>query len=112
MPPTYQPPPAYQPAPYPAAWGPGQSAAVASAGAGGFLSQFGGAAAWSIGCGLVAIIVPLVSTFYFPVRSRRPERLAAIVRGRMLGGLVGSGSNIIAYFMSLAFSACSRAVTE
>jgi hypothetical protein len=103
---SYQPQGGYAPTPYPAAWAPGQSSAVAVGGAGTFLSQFGGAAAWSIGCGLVAIIVPLVSSFYFPVLpiAGALNGWRAIVRGRVIGGLVGIGLNIVAGLLSLIAS--------
>jgi hypothetical protein len=70
------------------------------------LGQFGGAAAWSIGCGLVAIVVPLVSSFYFPILpiAGALNGWRAITRGRMLGGLVGIGLNIIAGILSLIAS--------
>jgi hypothetical protein len=111
-PPSYQPPVSYQapsgyaPAPYPAAWAPGQSSVAAVGGAGAVLSQFGGAAAWSIGCGLVGIIVPLVSSFYFPILpiAGALNGWRAMVRGRVIGGLVGIGLNIVAGLLSLIAS--------
>lgn len=119
MPAGYQPPPSYQqpppgnqpatgyaPTPYPPAWAQAPSAAVAAGGTGALLGQFGGAAAWSIGCGLVAIIVPLVSNFYFPILPivGALNGWRAIVRGRMIGGLVGIGLNIVAGLLSLIAS--------
>jgi hypothetical protein len=102
-PPGYQPAPGYAPTPYPPAWAP---AAVAAGGTGALLSQFGGAAAWSIGCGIVAIVVPLVSTFYFPILPivGLLNGWRAIARGRMIGGLVGIGLNIVAGILSLIAS--------
>jgi hypothetical protein len=103
---AYQPAPAYAPTPYPAAWAPGQSSAVAVGGAGALLSQFGGVAAWSIGIGVVGIVVPLVSNFYFPILpiAGALNGWRAMVRGRVIGGLVGIGLNIVAGLLSLIAS--------
>jgi hypothetical protein len=72
----------------------------------GLLGQFGGAAAWSIGFGVVSIVVPLVSTFYFPVMPIFGiiNGFRAIQRGRMIGGIVGIVLNIVGGLMSLLVS--------
>jgi hypothetical protein len=72
----------------------------------GVLGQFGGAAAWSIGCGLVSIVVPLVSTFYFPLLPiiGIVNGFRAIQRGRMIGGIIGIAINIVGGLVSLLSS--------
>jgi hypothetical protein len=77
---------------------------VAAVGAGGTLmSQFGGAAAWSIGLGVVSIIVPFVSTFYFPIMPiiGALNGVRAIQRGRVVGGIVGLVLNAIGGLVAL-----------
>jgi hypothetical protein len=122
-PPPFQPPPGYAPPPAPFQPPPGYlpPAAdipppgysvqapppympVAAVGAGGALmSQFGGAAAWSIGLGLVSIVVPLVSTFYFPIMPiiGALNGVRAIQRGRVIGGIVGLVLNGIGGIIAL-----------
>jgi hypothetical protein len=80
---------------------------VAAAGASGmFLSQFGGAAAWSIGLGIVSIVVPFASNFYFPIMPiiGALNGIRAIQRGRMIGGIVGLVLNGIGGLISLMAS--------
>jgi hypothetical protein len=77
---------------------------MAAAGAGfGLMSQFSGAAAWSIGLGLVSIVVPLVSTFYFPIMPiiGGLNGVRAIQRGRVIGGIVGLVLNAIGGLIAL-----------
>jgi hypothetical protein len=94
---------------YSSGWTPPQApqpyltAAVAAGGAGALLYQFGGVAAWSIGCGLVAIVIPFVSGFYYPLLPvvGGINAYRAIQRGRLLGGVVGIGVNILGGLVSL-----------
>ena len=122
--PPFQPPPGYAPAPFQPPPGylpppadippPGYSVQVpppympvAAAGAGGALmSQFGGAAAWSIGLGIVSIVVPLVSTIYFPIMPiiGALNGVRAIQRGRVIGGIVGLVLNGIGGIIALIAS--------
>jgi hypothetical protein len=121
-PPVYQPPAGYAPyvplppgypqPPQPAysnGWTPPPASqpyvatAVAAGGAGALIYQFGGVAAWSIGCGLVAIVVPFVSGFYYPLLPvvGGINAFRAIQRGRLIGGIVGIGVNILGGLVSL-----------
>ncbi|MHB8612645.1 MAG: hypothetical protein ACYDAL_09485 [Candidatus Dormibacteraceae bacterium] len=108
-PPANQPPPGYQPPPVaypPGAPGymPPPIAPTAAAGmvGVGLLYQFGGYAAWSIGLGLVAIVVPFVSNYYFPVLPIVGvlNAIRAIQRGRVMGGIVGIGINAVAALLT------------
>lgn len=100
-PPTNIPPPGYAGAPVPPPYMP-----VAAIGAGGLMSQLGGAAAWSIGLGLVSIVVPLVSNFYFPIMPiiGALNGVRAIQRGRLIGGIIGLVLNAIGGIISLLAS--------
>lgn len=103
-PPGYLPPPADIPPPGYSVQAPPPYMPVAVVGAGGALmSQFGGAAAWSIGLGLVSIVVPLVSTFYFPIMPiiGALNGVRAIQRGRVIGGIVGLVLNGIGGIIAL-----------
>src|ERR1700674_2527657 len=86
QPPPMVPPPGYQgqaPPPY---------LPTAAAGAGlGLMSQFSGDALWSIGLGLVSIIVPFVlnRVFFFLPLIGLFYGVRAIRRGRLIGGVVG-----------------------
>ena len=117
-PPPYQGPafaaPSYPPlqphAGYQAPW---QAAAAASAGIGGagtLLYQFGGAAGWSVGLGLVSIASPFVTGFYFPVMPvvGGINAMRAIRRGRVLGGAVGLGLNLLGGLVSILAYASTR----
>lgn len=86
--------------------GPLPPAAVAAGGAGALLYQFGGTAAWSIGLGVVSIVVPFVSTFYFPILpiAGLINAVRAIQRGRVIGGVVGIVVNVIGGLVSLVAS--------
>jgi len=80
--------------------------AVAAGGGISLMQQFGGAAAWSIGLGIVGIIVPIVSTFYFPLLPIVGfiNGVRAIQRGRMIGGIVGIVVNALAGLVALIAS--------
>jgi len=102
-PPGYAPPPqGYQPQQMP----PGMPMAAAAGGGIGLMQQFGGAAAWSIGLGIVGIIVPIVSNFYFPLLPIVGfiNAIRAIQRGRMIGGIVGIVVNLLAGLVALIAS--------
>jgi hypothetical protein len=79
------------------------TAAVAAGGAGALMYQLGGAAAWSIGCGLVSIVVPFFFNMYFPVLPivGALNGFRAIQRGRLIGGVVGIAINIVGGLVSL-----------
>jgi hypothetical protein len=65
---------------------------VAAAGAGiSLMSQFSGDALWSIGLGLVSIVVPVLlgRVFYFLALIGIYYGIRAIRRGRVIGGIVG-----------------------
>lgn len=66
-------------------------AALAMGGGGGLMYQFGGAAAVSILMGVVSIVVPFVTSFYFPILPifGLINGIRAIQRGRPIGGVVG-----------------------
>lgn len=108
--PAYQAPPGqYQP---PAGYAPGATgqmpppimpAAVAAAGGAALMYQFGGAAAWSIGFGLVSIVVPFFANFYFPILPiiGLINAVRAIQRGRMIGGVVGIVLNLLGGVVTL-----------
>jgi hypothetical protein len=72
----------------------------------GLMYQFGGAAAWSIGLGIVSIVVPFVSNFYFPIMPiiGALNGVRAIQRGRVIGGIVGLVLNGIGGIVALIFS--------
>jgi len=77
--------------------------AVGAGAAGGLLWQFSGAAAWSVGCGLVSIVVPFVLNFYFPILPiiGLINGVQALRRGRVIGGIVGLVLNVIGGIVSL-----------
>jgi len=80
---------------------------MVAAGAGiGLMSQFTGAAAWSIGFGLVSIIVPFVTSFYFPILPifGLLNGIRAIQRGKIIGGIVGIVLNVVGGIVSLISS--------
>jgi hypothetical protein len=106
-PPGYLPPPADIPPPGYSVQVPPPYMPVAAVGAGGALmSQFRGAAAWSIGLGIVSIVVPFVSTFYFPIMPiiGALSGVRAIQRGRVIGGIVGLVLNGIGGIIALIAS--------
>ena len=61
------------------------------------MSQFSGDALWSIGLGLVSIVVPFVlnRVFFFLPLIGLFYAIRAIRRGRMIGGIVGIVLNVI-----------------
>jgi hypothetical protein len=65
--------------------------ALAMGGGGGLTYHFGGAAAVSILMGVVSIVVPFVTNFYFPILPifGLINGIRAIQRGRLFGGMVG-----------------------
>lgn len=80
---------------------------VAAVGAGTtLLSQFGGAAAWSIGLGIVSIIAPFAFNFYFPIMPilGALNGVRAMQRGRLIGGVVGIVLNAIGGIIALIAS--------
>ena len=93
-------PPAYGQQPWQQPAGPGM---IAAAGAGGIIYQLGGPAAWSIGFGLVSIVVPFFLNFYFPLLPIAGfiSAIRAIQRGRVIGGVVGIVVNILGGIVSL-----------
>ncbi len=72
----------------------------------GILYQFTGPALWSIGCGVVSIVVPFVTTFYLPVLPIIGlfYGIQAIRRGRLLGGIVGLVLSVIGGIVALIAS--------
>jgi hypothetical protein len=83
-----------------------QPMAVGGAMAGGLMSQLGGPAAWSIGFGLVSIIVPFAFNYYFPLLPIAGiiSALRAMQRGRLIGGVIGLAVNIVGGLVSLLAS--------
>ena len=63
----------------------------------GVLGQFGGSAAWSIGLGLASIIVPFLLNyvFFFLPLIGLIAGVRAIMRGKLIGGIVGIILNLI-----------------
>jgi hypothetical protein len=84
---------------------PGRPANVPAAGIS-FAHQFGGAAACSMGLGLVAIVVPLMSNFYFPILPVFGviNAIRAIRNGRLAGGVIGIVLNLLGGLVSLLAS--------
>ena len=116
LPPGYKLPPGYQGptapdysqpfqyqqqySPYPQAVNPG-AVVFGSASAIGY--QFGGYAAYSIVVGLLGVALPLFAGYYFRVLPLFGivAGIRAIMRGRVLGGAVGIGVNVLAGIFSL-----------
>lgn len=73
---------------------------------GGLLWQFSGPAIWPLVMGLVAIVVPIFTTFYFPILPIFGAIGAwrAIQRGRLFGGVAGIVLNVLGGLMSLLAS--------
>lgn len=69
----------------------------------GIMSQFSGDALWSIGVGLVSIVVPFVfnRVFFFLPLIGLFYGVRAIRRGRVIGGIVGIVVNVIAGIITL-----------
>jgi len=68
--------------------------------------QFGGSAAWAIGFGLVAILTPFVSGFYFRIFPIAGiiSGIRALMHGRLIGGGIGLALNVVAALLSLMAS--------
>lgn len=68
--------------------------------------QFGGSATWAIGFGLVAILTPFVSGFYFRIFPIAGviSGIRALMHGRLIGGGIGLALNVIAALLSLMAS--------
>ena len=83
-----------------------QPMAVGGAMAGGIMYQLGGPAAWSIGFGLVSIIVPFAFNRYFPLLPIAGviSAIRAIQRGRVVGGIIGIAVNVVGGLVSLLAS--------
>ncbi len=112
-PPAYTPPMSYQPPPGPGApqqqspgYMPPPIGPTAAVGSIALAQQFSGAAAWSIGLGVVGIVVPFVFNFYFPLLPIIGflNAARAIQRGRLIGGLVGIAVNVVAGIVALLAS--------
>ena len=82
------------------------TAGAAAGGTGALLYQLGGPAAWSIGFGLVSIIVPFVTDYYFPILpiAGLISAVRAFSRGRVIGGVIGIAVNIVGGLVSLMAS--------
>ncbi len=67
------------------------------------MSQFSGDALWSIGLGLVSIVVPffLGRVFYFFPLLGIYYGIRAIRRGKMIGGIVGIVVSVIGGIITL-----------
>jgi hypothetical protein len=77
---------------------------MAAAGAGiSLMSQFSGSALWSIGVGLVSIVVPLFANYVFRILPLLGiyYGVRAIRRGQVIGGIVGIALNVIGGLFSL-----------
>lgn len=68
--------------------------------------QFGGAAAWAIGFGLVALVTPFVSSFYFRIFPIAGviSGIRALMHGRLIGGGIGLALNVIAALLAVIAS--------
>ena len=106
--PPFQPPPGYTPPPMAPPGSPGQVPPpylpTAAAGVGlGLASQFSGDALWSVGFGLASTILPFVLNyvFFFLPLLGIFYGIRAIMRGRMIGGIVGIVLNVIGGIITL-----------
>ena len=83
-----------------------QPLAVGGAMAGGLMYQLGGPAAWSIAFGLISIVVPFVTNYYFPILPIFGviSAIRAITRGRLIGGIIGIAVNVVGGLVSLIAS--------
>jgi hypothetical protein len=81
----------------------GSAGVMAAAAAGGIMYQLGGPAAWSIGIGVVSIVVPFFFNFYFPLLPIAGfiSAIRAFQRGRLIGGVVGIVVNVLGGIVSL-----------
>lgn len=80
--------------------------AVGLGGSAMLMNQFTGPALGSIIAGVLSIGLPLFTTFYFPILPILGilGAIGAMVRGRLIGGLVGLVLNLIGGFLSLQAS--------
>ena len=115
LPPGYKLPPGYQGPTAPdyaqpyaqQAWSqypqPINPGAVAFGSASAIMYQFGGPAAYSIVVGVLGIALPFVAGYYFRVLPIFGiiSGARAMMRGRLLGGAVGIGVNVLAGIVSL-----------
>jgi hypothetical protein len=83
-----------------------QPMAVGGVMAGGLMYQLGGPAAWSIGFGLVSIVVPFAFNYYFPLLpiAGAISAIRAIQRGRVVGGIIGIAVNVVGGLVALLAS--------
>jgi hypothetical protein len=67
------------------------------------MSQFSGNAMWSIGVGLVSILVPFIfnRVFFFLPLIGLFYGIRAMMRGRLIGGTVGLVLNVIGGIITL-----------
>jgi hypothetical protein len=75
-------------------------------GTGTVADQFSGPAMWSIGVGILAIGLPFFTPFYFrflPIAGLI-SGVRAVTSGRLIGGAVGIGLNLVAGVISLTAS--------
>lgn len=107
-PPPFEPPAGYAPPPIVPPGSPGQVPPpylpTAAAGAGlGLAYQFSGDALWSVGFGLASTILPFVLNyvFFFLPLLGIFYGVRAIMRGRMIGGIVGIVLNVIGGIITL-----------
>ena len=82
---------------------PGMPMAVAAGGGMSLLQQFSGPAGVSILLGVIGIVVPFVTNFYFPLLPifGLLSGFQAIRRGRLIGGIIGIVVNILAGLVAL-----------
>jgi len=80
--------------------------AMALGGTAALLNQFSGYALGSIIAGVVSIGVPIFTSFYFPILPifGAIGGIRAIMRGKLIGGLVGIALNVVGGIISLMAS--------
>jgi hypothetical protein len=68
--------------------------------------QFGGSAAWAIAFGLIALVTPFVSSFYFRIFPIAGviSGVRALMHGRLIGGGIGLALNVVAALLALIAS--------
>ena len=95
-----------QPPPYPPQPAGPTAGVVGGMMAGGLMYQLGGPALWSIGFGLVSIVVPFATNYYFPILpiAGAISAFRAIQRGRVIGGIIGIAVNVVGGLVSLLAS--------
>jgi len=87
----------------PVSVGPSAYAVPAVGATGGLGYQLGGSAAWSMGFGLVSILVPFFTNFYFPILPIVGIWRAVIAfrSGRVAGAVIGVVLNVLGGLVSL-----------